>query len=236
MYGTTPAGPPRKSPSCAPRTTSSTTSQSAPSAPRAYDRVITLTHGGSDGPLFDGDWSQIGWNWPSHSGHSHDDYGNPDGDPSNPSNTDAIIKLGSLIQSAVKPDGFAYIGQCHAGTETEIVDNGSLSYVQLISCLSNRTAYGTISSSACWDVTRRVEALDGPQVALTAMLQKVTPASVPPQESFICAQGSARRPPYRPTPRRSLQTHWIRVIPGMIPDVATVTPPDPRRPPDLPPS
>ena len=130
-----------------------------------------MGNGGLDGPIFDdGHVGQIGLDWP---------VSNVEGSETDPENRQAILRLGALWNKVTSPNGYFYVGQCNPGNpDNSNIDKG-YSYLQLTTCLSNRTTWGTSGESACWDIVRRVEALDG-QNLVTASLTKSTPAGLPP--------------------------------------------------------
>ena len=148
-----------------------------------FERVITLSHGGLDGPIFEADIAQIGWDWPDSAQTGH--FGTSLG------NREAAIRLGALWNKVTSPQGYLYVGQCNPANPNESNIDPGYTYLQLTTCLSNRTTWGTSTQSACWDITRRVEALDG-QNLVTAALTKSTPAALPknPKSPFVCTHGS----------------------------------------------
>ena len=161
--------------------------ETAQSDGASFDRVITLAHGGVDGPVFDDGLNQIGLDWPNMGQGFY-----PRNNAGDPGNQSALVKLGALLQAVTKPSGFVFFGQCRPANPSTI--DFRYTYLELMSCLSGRTTYGTVTISACWDITRRVEALDGPQAALTSELVGVNPANVPTPPTnpgpFVCAHGA----------------------------------------------
>ena len=161
--------------------------ESAKAGGAPFDRVITLAHGGVDGPLWDDGWTQIGLDWPD-MGTKFPTRLNAD----DPVNRAAIAKLGALLQAVTKPTGFIYLGQCQPGNTSEI--DPTYSYLQLMACLSGRTTYGTTTESACWDILQRVEKLDGPQARRDAPPSpRLRPPRCPPPIPAFLLRSRARR-------------------------------------------
>jgi hypothetical protein len=121
-----------------------------------FDRVVLVGHGTPNGPSFDGEnGPQIGWDWPNRD----DDY--------SPPNQAALVEYGGLLGAVTTEDGFIYMGACNSGSVTDFP--GFKTYLDVIACASGRAAYGTASYTACWDVRRRLELLDGSSMMTNAL-------------------------------------------------------------------
>ncbi len=171
---------------------------------KAFDRVITLGHAGSDGPAFQaaggttaqtGQWIQIGWNWPNDRDRLIGATRGVFGDTSRSKdalfkqNLEAFSTFGSLFRSVLTPTGFFYAGGCNAGEKGGTIPN--YSFVEMMSCTTGNHAYGTSSKTSCEDVTKRVYTLEGVgdptgQGQLTTALVHVDPRSLPAAPGLDC--------------------------------------------------
>lgn len=167
-------------------------------AGRTYDRVITMSHGGLDGPIFS--TGQIGLSWPEAVMPAADSAA-PDGGTTDESEAQnaafeaaeaamkpvrraKIIELGSLLNAITKPKSFIYLGSCNSGTPTSEIDP-AYNYVQLTTCLSGRASFGTATITSCIDAGNRIKRLERADVS--NMLKEGDPSLLPAsQAGFTC--------------------------------------------------
>jgi hypothetical protein len=92
--------------------------------------------------------------------------------------------------SVTTPDAFIFMGQCNAGKRSNI--EPKYSFLDIVSCVSGRTAWGSTNTSACYLITEQVEGLDGPNSLVAPDVVSSNPSSLPEgPASFTCAHDSA---------------------------------------------
>lgn len=156
-----------------------------------YDRVITMGHGGLDGPIFAGGM-QIGLNWPtdidafSAASSSSSSSGAVEVEPG-PSPDEAeykagqatnrakLVALGAVINAITKPSSFVYLGSCNAGTGKSEIDS-AFNFVELTTCISGRAAFGTGTTTSCTDAGKRIKRLE--QADVSNMLKEGDPTKL----------------------------------------------------------
>lgn len=126
---------------------------------RTFDRVIMLGHGSGNGPMFCCNYSpQIGYDYPVQA------------DKRCLENIDYLQHWGRALHDVTRPEGWIYVGACNPGKPSSFEGLGT--FLEVLSCVSGRHTLGTNCRTACWDVTRRVKILEGPERAYTAGLKR----------------------------------------------------------------
>lgn len=157
-----------------------------------FDRIITLGHGGFDGPIY-GEAGQIGLDWPEDPYAIHLDDGGTTLPPNmtedefraevRTRNRAKLVELAGLIAKVTTEDAFVYLGQCNPGNKTDI--EPTLTYVELTACLTGRVAYGTSSQTSGDDIANRVMKLEGPTPTMGRALTVARPGELPADTGAI---------------------------------------------------
>ncbi len=108
-----------------------------------FDRVIILSHGGADGPIW-GSGGQIGLSW-------------PEGDDA--LKRAKLVELGAKLKAVTSTNALLYLGQCRPGQPTTW-DSGGLTFIEVLACITDRTTAGRILQTSGEDAEAIVKNLE----------------------------------------------------------------------------
>ena len=161
-----------------------------------FDRIILIGHGTGNGPLFCCGYSpQPGWDYPNQSDKAGDE------------NLRYFEDLGKALGDVTSPDGWIYVGACNPGQETDLP--GFDNYLEALACVSGRDTLGTNTKTACWDVTRRIKRLEGPEQQTTLGLIRQNACDVDnTSDQIACAPLHEDTPCGAEAEAPSVETDW----------------------------